>query len=336
MSNRNNDTGITRQLRRQAVALRRLLRSSQGKDILIFLCFICVSYVFWVILTLNDDIQQDVNVNMEIVNIPENYKFITEPPRYLQVGLRDKGTVLANYALSGAKTLKIDYNDFAFDESNDRITLTARQLNAKVRGLFDPTTQIVSLRPDSLNFIVTDRAPNLARVIPVAEVSAASQFVISGPITVSPDTVKVYSARHLRVRPSTVRTVQVTRRELKDTLVVAVRLQSEPGTRIEPSEVKLTVPVEPLISKSREVGVQLIHTPDNTNVVVFPSRVKVSYLLPMSLYNAENNVVTVTADFAEHNNGKIPLSIGALPDYYRSVELSVDSVEYLIERKTDH
>lgn len=325
-----------RTLRQRAAGLNRLLRSSRGKDILIFLCFLGVSYIFWIIMTLNDDIQQDVNVNLEITNVPEDYTFITEPPRYIQVGLRDKGTVLANYTLSGAKTLRINYSDFAYDESKDRITLTSQQLNARLRSLFDPATQILSVRPDSLHFIVTDRAPNQARVIPEADVSPASQYVISGPITVSPDTVKVYSARHLRVRPTAVKTAKVTRRELKDTLEVEVHLQSEPGTRIEPGVVTVTVPVEPLISKRREVGVQLVHQPDNTNVVIFPSHVSVSYLLPMSLYNSENTVVTVSADFAEHHNGKIPLSIGALPDYYRGVELSADSVEFIIERKSDH
>ncbi len=336
MPSRNNDTGISRTLRKWAVALHRLLRSSRGKDFFIFLFFLGVSYIFWIIMTLNDDIQQDVNVNLEITNIPENYTFISEPPRFLQVGLRDKGTVLANYSLSGIKTLRINYSDFTYDESKDRITLTAQQLNARLRNIFDPSTQIISIRPDSLNFIVTDRMPNLARVIPEVEATPASQFVISGPVTVSPDTVKVYSARHLRVRPSTVKTVKVTRSELKDTLVVEVRLQSETGTRIEPGSVKITVPVEPLISKRREIAVQLVHTPENSNIVLFPSRVNVSYLLPMSLYNSENTVVTVSADYARHQNGKIPLTIGALPDFYRSVELSADSVEYLIEHKNDH
>lgn len=323
-------------MRKWAVAVRRLLRSSRGKDILIFCCFLGVSYIFWVIMTLNDDIQQDVKVNLEITNIPENYTFISEPPSFLQVGLRDKGTLLANYSLSGTRTVKINYGDFAFNEEEDRLTLTEQQLNSRLRALFDPTTQIISVRPDSLSFIVTDRAPTQARVVPDVEVSPASQFVISGPVEVEPDTVKVYSARHLRIRPSKVKTVKITRSDLRDTLVAEVRLQPEPGIRIEPSKVKLTVPVEPLISKKREVSIQLVHAPENSNVVLFPSRAHVSYLLPMSMYNSENVIITATADYARRENGKIPLTVGALPSYYRGVELSADSVEYLIERKTDH
>lgn len=319
--------------RRWAVRMRRLLRSSRSKDILIFLLFIGVSYVFWIIMTLNDDIQQDVRVRLEIAGTPEGYTFISEPPAFLQISVRDKGTVLTNYSLGGSRTLKINYSDMTFDESKDRVTLSEQQLNSRLRTIFDPTTQIVSVRPDSLSFIVTDRAPNKAQVVADIEATPAGQFVISGPITVTPDTVSVYSARHLRIRPKIVRTAKISRTELKDTLCVEVRLQPEPGTRIEPSRVMLTVPVEPLIAKNRDVAIQLVHVPENDAVVLFPSRVNVSYLLPMSIYNSETNVLTVSADFANRHEGRIPLTIGALPDYYRGVELSTDSVEYLIEQK---
>ncbi|MDE7335623.1 MAG: hypothetical protein K2N10_04870, partial [Muribaculaceae bacterium] len=94
--------------------------------------------------------------------------------------------------------------------------------------------------------------------------------------------------------------------------------------------------VEPLISKSREVAVQLLHGGGEESVVLFPSHVRVSYLLPMSLYNSESNVVAVSADFAQRHNGKIPLRVGSLPAYYRGVELSVDSVEYIVEQKAVH
>ncbi len=325
-----------RTLRLWAIRAIRLLRSNRGKDILIFLLFLAMSYGFWVILALNDDMQQEARVRLEIVDVPKGYTFISEPPAYLALGVRDKGTVLANYSLGGGKTLKINYDDMVFDVERDRVTLSQQALENRLRSFFDPTTQIVSIRPDSLSLIVTDRAPNKARVIPDVEVLPASQFVIAGPITVSPDTVSVYSARHLRVRPSTVRTAKITRSELRDTLVMEVRLSPEPGTRIVPSSVKLTVPVEPLISKSREVPVQLLHGGGQESVVLFPSHVRVSYLLPMSLYNAESNVVAVSADFLQRHNGKIPLKVGALPDYYRGVELSVDSVEYIVEQKSAH
>lgn len=335
MPSRNNDT-LTRKWRRQATRLRRLLRSSRSKDIFIFLLFLCVSYVFWIIMTLNDDTQRDLAVKLEITGVPADITFISEVPQSLQVSVRDKGSVLANYLISGSPTLKLPYKDFTYDEVKDRVVMGEIALDGKVRGLFGTTTQVVTVRPDSLSFIITDRKPSIARVVPEIEATPSTQCVISGPITVTPDSVKVYSARHLPLKTHKVHTVKVNRSGLKDTLQLEVRLQPESGIRMVPDRVTVTVPVEPLISKTREIPVTLLHAPDPSAIVLFPSRVNISYLLPMSLYNSENGVVSVTADYRQRSDSRIPLALESLPAYYRGAELSIDSVEYLIEQKVSH
>lgn len=322
-----------RSLRRRAKRLLRLLRSSRGKDILIFLLFLCVSYVFWLILTLNDDMQRDLKVRFEITDVPSGITFISEVPQNINVSVRDKGTVLTNYSWGGTPAVKVSYADLTRDTRDDRVLLGEQQLNARIRAAFDPTTQIVGMRPDSLSLIITNQPPSAAIVEPQVDVSPAAQCVISGPVTVSPDTVLVYAAQHLRIRPKHIKTVKVNRSDVKDTLTVEARLIPEAGTRVVPDRVLITVPIEPLIAKKREVAVRIHGASDPKSIVVFPSRVFVSYLLPMSLYNSENGIINVTADFARRSNGKMPLELGALPDYYRGVELSTDSVEYLIEQR---
>lgn len=317
------------------VRAKELIHSSRGKDVLIFLLFLCVSYVFWVIMSLNDDAQRDLDVRLEINDVPEGTTFISEVPRSLQVNVRDKGTVLAGYIWNGVPTLRLRYDELTHYPLKDRVALSEQDLQARVRALFPSTAQVGGIRPDSLSFIVTDRPGSTAIVLPEVQAVASPQCVISGPITVSPDTVTVYSARHLAASPRSVKTMTVSRTDLTDTLVVEVRIHPESGTRIEPDRVTVTIPVEPLIAKKRTVPVTLLHgTSTSTHgVVMFPSQVTVSYLLPMSLYSSENAVITVNADFRQRSGTKIPLTVGAVPDYYQGVSLSTDSIEYLIEQK---
>lgn len=311
-----------------------LLRSSRGRDVLVFFAFALVSYGFWVILSLNDDVQRELHVRLEITDVPEGVTFISEPPQHIQVSLRDKGSVLAGYIWNGTPTLKLDYGQMEQDALKDRVVLGEQQLQARVHALFPATAQVVSIRPDSLSLIVTDRPGRIAQVIPDVNAVADPQSVICGPITVSPDTVMVYSARHLSATPRTVRTMTVNRTDLKDTLVLEVRLHPESGVRMVPDRVKMTIPVEPLIAKKRTVPVTLLHgSHGQQGVVMFPSAVTVSYLVPMSKYGSESGVMTVNADFLERTGSKIPLSLGAVPEGYQGVSLSVDSVEYLIEQK---
>lgn len=302
---------------------------------LIFLLFTCVSYVFWVIMSLNDDAQRDLEVHLEITDVPEGVIFISDVPKFLQVNVRDKGTVLAGFSWNGTPGLKLRYDEMTHYPLKDRVAFSEQELTARVRSLFPSTSQVTAIRPDSLSLIVTDRPGSRAIVVPDVQVVPSPQCVISGPITVSPDTVIVYSARHLAAIPRSVKTMTLNRSDLTDTLVAEVRLHPESGVRIVPDRVTVTVPVEPLIAKKRTVPVTLLHgaSASTHSVVMFPSQVTVSYLLPMSMYSSENSVITVNADFYDRSGSKIPLTLGAVPDYYQGVSLSVDSIEYLIEQK---
>lgn len=315
--------------------VRELLHSSRGKDVLIFLLFTLVSYIFWVIMSLNDDGQRDLEVKLEITDVPEDVIFISEVPKTLQVNVRDKGTVLAGFYWNGTPALKLRYNELTSYPLKDRVAFPEQELASRVRSLFASTSQIVSVRPDSLSLIITDRPGTRAIVIPDLQIEPSPQSVISGPVKISPDTVTVYTARHLAARPTTVKTMTLSRSGLTDTLVCEVRIRPESGVRFVPDRVTVTIPVEPLISKTRVVPVTLLHgtSVSSHEVVLFPSQVSVSYLLPMSLYSTENSVITVNADFYNRSGTKIPLSLGSYPDYYQDISLSQDSVEYLIEQK---
>lgn len=331
MPNRNK---ILSFLRRQLDRISGTLHSSRGKDILIFLAFACVSYVFWVVMSLNDDSQRDINVRLEIEDVPDDISFISELPEAVVVNVRDKGSVLANYFIAGAPTLKVKYGELLSDPVMDRVLMGEQELGSRVRALFGSTTQIVDMHPDSLSFIVTDTPGRRVPVVADIEALPSARSVISGPIRVEPDSVTVYTARHLAVRLRAAHTVSVSRSDLTDTLVMEVRLRPESGVRMVPDRVKVTIPVEPLIAKQRSVSVAPVHMPESQHVVLFPSQVTVSYLVPMSLYNSENALISVFADYNERSSTRIPLSIGAYPRYYHGVSLSADSVEYLIEQKT--
>lgn len=321
-----------RTLKEQWLRLCAFVRNSRRKDLWIFLLFLCVSYFFWVIMSLNDDMQHDFNLRLEITEVPEGTTFITEAPATIAVGLRDKGTQLMTYRWKGTPTLKIRYADFTYHTAKDRLAMSKPELEARVRSLLGTATQVVAMRPDSLSLIVTDRPGKAVPVRAVANITSSGESVISGPITVEPESVMVYSARHLAVMPREVNTMAVSRSDVTDTLNVRVGLKPESGVRMIPDHVTMTVPVEPLIAKKRSVSINLHHVNVAGNVVMFPSNVTVSYLLPMSLYSSENGVLSVNADFRQRSSTKIPLTVGAIPDYYQGVSLSLDSVEYLIEQ----
>lgn len=297
-----------------------------------FLFFLFVSYVFWLIQNLNDTIQRDFSIPLRISDVPADVRVLSDIPGTINVSVRDKGTSLLHVAYGGKPQINIKYSDLMSDELNDRMVISEQMLKSRVRELFSSSAQVVSATPDSVSLVVTNRQPVYARVTDNVEVTVDPQCVISGPITVEPDTVAVYFAPHASLPSVTLSTEKLTRSNLKDTVKVELRVKREPNTVVEPSKVMVTIPVEPLIAKTRDVPVRLINVPAGHSVALFPSYVKVSYLLPMSLYNSETGQVSVMADFSLRNENDIPLNISSIPGYMYAVELLQPSVEYLIEQ----
>ncbi|MDE6305700.1 MAG: hypothetical protein K2L90_03835, partial [Muribaculaceae bacterium] len=91
-------------IRRWISSANATLHSSRGKDYLVFLLFLCVSYVFWLLLTLNNEIQEDLEVPVELVEIPDSITLISEIPPSIAVSVRDKGSSLARYVWGNTPT----------------------------------------------------------------------------------------------------------------------------------------------------------------------------------------------------------------------------------------
>ncbi len=312
-----------------------VLHSSRGKDILIFLLFLCVSYVFWLIMALNDNTQRELHVPLKISDQPKDLTFISDVPATVQVSVRDRGSSLFSYTWGGMPAVTIPFKELRRNEDANRLLFSEQEMAVRVRSLFGASAQILSVHPDSLSLIYTEQPGRRVKVVPDIDASPSWKCVIAGPITVEPDSVTVYSVPQMASRIRQASTIQVSYNDLTETFTAEVRLKSVAGTRMEPDRVRVTVPVEPLIAKQRTVALTLAGAPSKASVVLFPSRVDVTYLVPMSMYNNEVGNITVVADYSKRSvaTAKIPVYVGSAPDVCNSLSLAVDSVDYLLEQK---
>ena len=333
-SSRSNRDGhpLLARLKAGARKLRELMRSSRGRDIGLFLVFVCVSYCFWLSLSLNEDSQREVDVRLQITDVPEGVTFISEVPDNVHINVRDKGTELLKFNWGGTPTLKIPYGDFTADSYGERLTVSQAALQAKVGQLIGAGAQVMGVRPDSLSFLVTDLPGRRVAVSPQVKASASALSVLSGPVTVSPDSVTVYSTRSASSQLRKAKTRPTERTELTDTVRLEVLLEQVPGTRMVPDRVTVTIPVEPLISRHTTVDITLVNEPSHLSVVTFPAQVRVNYMVPMSQYNATDlGMITVHANYARHSASKVPLQLATVPEGIYGVTLAEDSVDYLVE-----
>ena len=132
-----------------------------------------------------------------------------------------------------------------------------------------------------------------------------------------------------------VETEKFVMKELTDTVLTTLALKKVKDVKIVPDSVRVIIPVEPLVGQKSSIPVVITNLPENVRMVVFPSRVSVSYLLPISQYGnvIGKNEFEAVVDFNNITKGsdKLPVHLGKVPASLRNVRLELDSVEYIIE-----
>ena len=305
------------------------LQSSRGKDVLTYLMFVAVAFVFWVLMSLDTEVQRDFEVPMEVTEVPDSVTLIGQLPPTLAVSVKGKDSQLLRFMWGKMSPVKFKWADNA---SDGNMKLPGARLDSRLREYFGTGVEIVSCRPDSLRIPYTTQPGVKVKLLVQADIHPNLQYIVSGAPYADVDSVTLYSVNGIPHSLKVVSTEPIVKSDLKDTTRYEVKVKPIAGVRIIPDKVTVTVPVEPLIARKRMAVIEAQGVPEGKNLVTFPSKVEVSYLVPMSAYNDEYPLKA----FVEYNDvkkpgNKIPVTLSMLPSIYHSVSFSPESVEYIIE-----
>ena len=307
-------------------------KQTNSKEVLLFLMFVCIAFVFWLLLSLDGEVQRDFDVPLAVTDCPDSLTIISNVPPTLNVSVKGKGSQLVRFLWSSKlPQLKLKFSENIRRDS--RFFVSKTRLDARLREYFGTGVQVISCRPDSLKMQYTSRPGQKLPLRVSADIHPRFQYIVSGPIEASVDSVTVYSLNGIPKGLTEIKTEPLERSDLRDTTRFEVRVLPVEGMRIVPDVVTLTVPVEPLISKKRTVRVEEANVPKGMSMVVFPGTVEVSYLVPMSDYSSDIPL-HVYADYNAVTSGrpKIPLTLSMSSGMAHNASLSVDSVEYILEQ----
>ena len=305
------------------------LQSNRGRDVLTYLAFVVVAFVFWIFMSLDNEMQRDFDVPLEITEIPDSVTLISQVPPSLAVSVKGKDSKLLRFFLGKMSPVKFKWVDNA---SEGTLNMPSDRLDSRLRDYFGTGIEIVSCRPDSIRIPYTTQPGVKVKLQIDAEISTNLQYTMYGSPYANVDSVTLYSVNDIPHTIKEVSTEQIVKSGLKDTTTYIVAVKPIPGIRIIPDKVSVTIPVEPLIARKRTATFETHGVPEGKHLVTFPSKVEVSYLVPMSAYNDEYPLkASVEYEDVNMPGNKIPVSLSILPSIYRSVSFSPENVEYIIE-----
>ena len=148
--------GVKTFLLRKLGSVRSRLQSERSKDILTFLMFVALSFLFWMMQSLGEDMNTVYRIPIKYTNIPDNTIITCELPTSVTVHLRDEGAVLMNYNLEGIPSFEVDFKQYA--NSRNAFILTSEEIKNLIKKNLRNTTNLTSMSIDTLAVYYTQAA----------------------------------------------------------------------------------------------------------------------------------------------------------------------------------
>lgn len=302
--------------------------SGKIKDFLVFLIFVFVAAVFWFILTLNDEMQHSYDVTVEVVDVPDSVTFINRPPQLIHVTLKDRGMNQLKYKITGNPELHLKFNDYI---DGNFFRVSSSELSSAVRSLLGAPLDITSCDPDSIRALFTGSPGKNVPIRLSYDVTVSPGLVLGEP-RLSRNYCSLYSVdKHDTV--SVVSTEKIVLKDIDKNTTVSVPLIQPSGKRVEPESIDVTFVVEQLVKKEASIAVEAIDVPSDEDILFFPSKVKVTYFVPVSRYSQHDDGIRIAANFNDALNSatdRVSIRVIGKAPYISKIELDQESVEYTI------
>lgn len=309
-----------------------------NKQFLIFLFFLALSSVFWIFQTLNETYEEDFQVPLELRNVPSNVVITTDLPENLHILLRDKGSQLLAYRYTRQfKPVVVDYNTYS--NPSGHVSILGNELQRQIAAQLLPGTQMLGLKPDTLDFYYNFGQFKRVPIRPLGEVRAGRLYSLAKTVY-SEDSVTVYASREQLDTITAAYLQPFNLRNLTDTTHVESNFVKVKGAKFVPAQIGVTFCIDRLVEKTIQVPVQQVNFPASKQLRTFPATVKVTFQVGMGLYRkitSENFVLVVNyEDLLKNKSTRCHLSLKTIPEGVSHVRISPQDVEYVIEEIPDY
>ena len=309
-----------------------------NKQFLIFLFFLALSSVFWIFQTLNETYEEDFQVPLELRNVPSNVVITTDLPENLHILLRDKGSQLLAYRYTRQfKPVVVDYNTYS--NPSGHVSILGNELQRQIAAQLLSGTQMLGLKPDTLDFYYNFGQFKRVPIRPLGEVRAGRLYSLAKTVY-SEDSVTVYASREQLDTITAAYLQPFNLRNLTDTTHVKSNFVKVKGAKFVPAQIGVTFCIDRLVEKTIQVPVQQVNFPASKQLRTFPATVKVTFQVGMGLYRkitSENFVLVVNyEDLLKNKSTYCHLSLKTIPEGVSHVRISPQDVEYVIEEIPDY
>ncbi len=315
------------------MAIIKLSGIEKRKVSIFIVCFFC-AVVAWLFFALSNQTVKTYKRSLVYTNLPLNKAFYPLQPDTVLVQVESTGwqAIFMGWSIN-KKPLGID---LSLLRNKNYIVFSQNlvSLNYNNRA----AQKIKSIKPDTLFFDFTKRRVKKIPIKLISSLEFKKQFAQNGSIEISPKYVTVIGPETQLKKINFWPTQLFKKLKIADNILQNLSLAKTAINNIKffPAVVTVKIPVEEFTEKEIEIPIKVVNNPNYYNVKMFPNKVGIKVLLPLSIFNK------ITADdfeaIADLNIGvinkadKLPIRIINKVVYTRVVQIYPRQVSYIIKK----
>lgn len=324
---------------RLAVSLKKVYYKND-KRVAAYLICIAIATGFWFLNALSKTYTVDLVAPVNYVNLPNNKTLAGTLPEKFDLTIEAHGFTILRHKLSFLiMPLEFDVNDLTnnrmIESKKSYFAFPTRQFLNELSYQMSNDIKITSINPDTLIFRFDQLVQKRVKVKPVVRLALKKQFQISGNISTIPDSIMVSGAQ---INIDTMHFVYTQNYQFKDvdqTIQTDALIKPEKEFYFEPRQVKMKIPVEEYTETELSVAVQPNGQPEDFKIKLFPSKVKVTFLVGLSRFSEihpEDFKLTVSYQDILEGKQRLKISAELIPSFIYEMKIFPEELEYLIEK----
>lgn len=306
-----------------------------NKEFLIFLFFLALSFTFWLLITLNESYEKELEIPVYITNVPKNVVITSQSEDTITVTVKDKGFSLLAYMTNKRTPLAFNFDAFV-NKAAGKGTISAADITRMAYLQLYTSTRISSVKPDHIEFYFNYGESKRVPVRLAGKIVPGKAYYLAGR-KVWPEIVTVYAQQKVLDTLKYVSTTDLDITNFSDTVVRTVELRHVKGIKTVPAKVRIALYPDILTEETKEVPITAINMPPGKVLRTFPSKVTVRFAVGATMFrNVTPDQFSVVADYNElmaHPSEKCTLHLRAYPHTVSRCHLDTRQVDYLIEQQ---
>ena len=310
----------------------------------IFLVFLVISLIVWLLNQLEEHYDTRIVYPVEYSDFPGEMVVVGDPVSNLNLTLRGQGFNLLEYKLirkMNPLEIKIRSNDLKAQAhvSSLRYYLPTSSLQTRISQSLGADIEVVNISPDTLFFEFAKQTRKKLPVKPDLHYTFDKQMMLKGHIHIEPDSVMVSGPESVVDTLDQVKTEYMEFSELTGSVQALLKLKKVHKKLSYSSEqIRISIPAEQYTEGTLKKNISVINCPDSLVVRLFPSMVRITYLVGLSNY--EEVIPQLFKAYVDYKNiqedqEKLRVVVEKAPDYLKSYSYIPRRVDYIIERRDD-